>query len=146
MDENYREVEILLIEDNPGDIDLTIDALSEAKVHNHLSVARDGVEALAFLRKEGKFAEAPRPDLILLDWNLPLKHGCEVLAEIKSEERLMRIPVCVLTTSDSDQDILKAYSLHANSYITKPVDIDQFIKVVKSIKGFWLSVVKYPSE
>lgn len=146
MQEQGRCVEILLVEDNPGDIDLTIDALAEAKISNNLSVARNGVEALAFLRREGKFENAPRPDLILLDWNLPLKHGKEVLAEIKEEEKLRRIPVCVLTTSDSDQDILSAYSLHANSYITKPVDIDQFIRVVKSIEGFWLSVVKFPTE
>lgn len=146
MVNNAREVEILLVEDNPGDIDLTIDALAEAKVHNNLSVAKDGVEALAFLHREGKYADAPRPDLILLDWNLPLKHGREVLDQIKTEENLRRIPVCILTTSDSDQDILSAYNLHANSYITKPVDIDQFINVVKSIEGFWLTVVKFPPE
>lgn len=146
MHENCREIEILLVEDNPGDIDLTVDALSEAKIANHLTVAKDGVEALAFLRREGKHVEAPRPDLILLDWNLPLKHGREVLEEIKGDEKLRCIPVCVLTTSDSDEDILNAYSLHANCYITKPVDIDQFMRVVKSIEGFWLTVVKFACE
>ncbi|MEX2382078.1 MAG: response regulator [Opitutales bacterium] len=146
MDENGKEIEILLVEDNPGDIDLTIEALTEAKVHNNLSVAKDGVEALAFLRRQGEHAHAPRPDLILLDWNLPRKNGRDVLAEIKTDESLRCIPVCILTTSEADQDILKAYSLNANCYITKPVDMDQFIEVVKSIEGFWLTIVKFPSE
>ncbi len=145
-DKNCREIEILLVEDNPGDVELTVDALSRAKISNHVSVVQDGLEALAFLKREGKYKDAPRPDLIFLDWNLPGKHGRDVLAEVKQTEELRRIPVCVLTTSDSEQDVIKAYSLHANCYITKPVDIDQFIALVKSIEDFWFKVVKFPSE
>jgi CheY-like chemotaxis protein len=141
-----RPVEILLVEDNAGDVRLTIEALREGKVRNHLHVARDGVEALAFLRREGDFAEAVRPDLVLLDLNLPKKDGREVLAEIKSDESLRRIPVVVLTTSKAEEDILHTYDLHANCYITKPVDLEQFIAVVKSIDDFWLTVVKLPAE
>lgn len=139
-------VEILLVEDNPGDVRLTIEGLKEGKVRNTLSVVEDGVEALAFLRKEGKYVNAVRPDLILLDLNLPKKDGREVLTEIKSDENLRNIPVVVLTTSKAEQDILKAYSLHANCYITKPVDLDQFISVVESIEDFWFSIVKLPRD
>lgn len=139
-----KPVEILLVEDNPGDVRLTVEALKDGKVSNNLSVVGDGVEALAFLRGEGKYANASRPDLILLDLNLPRKDGREVLAEIKTDEHLKRIPVVVLTSSEAEQDILKAYDLHVNCYITKPVDLDQFIKVVKSIECFWFTIVKLP--
>ncbi|MDY7225763.1 response regulator [Hyalangium rubrum] len=139
-----RPIEILLVEDNPGDVRLTIEALKEGKVRNNLSVAKDGVEALAFLRKEGSFAHSTRPDLILLDLNLPRKDGREVLAEIKEDAVLRRIPVVVLTTSKAEEDILRTYDLHANCYITKPVDLEQFISVVRSIDDFWLSVVRLP--
>jgi CheY-like chemotaxis protein len=133
------------VEDNPGDVRLTIEALKEGKVSNSLSVARDGVEALSFLRREGPHAKAARPDLILLDLNLPKKDGREVLAEIKDDSSLRRIPVVVLTTSKAEEDILRTYDLHANCYITKPVDLEQFISVVRSIDDFWLSVVRLPS-
>ena len=139
-------VEILLVEDNPGDVRLTIEGLKEGKVKNNLHVVGDGVEALAFLRKEGKYGDAVYPDLILLDWNLPKKNGREVLTEIKEDEVLRHIPVVVLTTSKAEQDILKAYSLHANCYITKPVDLDQFIAVVESIEDFWFTIVKLPRD
>ena len=139
-----REIEILLVEDNPGDVRLTIEALKEGKLHNHLSVVGDGDEAMALLRREGKYANAPRPDLILLDLNLPRKNGREVLKEIKGDDDLKRIPVVILTTSKAEQDILMAYDLHANCYITKPVDLDRFIEVVKSTESFWLSVVTLP--
>ena len=139
-------VEILLVEDNAGDVRLTIEALKDAKVLNKLSVAQDGVEALAYLHKEGKYEAAPRPDLILLDLNLPKKDGREVLAEIKNDENLKRIPVVVLTTSQAEQDIIRTYNLHANCFITKPVDLDQFLTVVKSIEDFWLTLVKLPRE
>jgi CheY-like chemotaxis protein len=141
-----RPIEILLVEDNAGDVRLTREALKEGKVRNNLSVARDGVEALSFLRREGDFAKAPRPDLILLDLNLPRKDGRDVLSEIKKEETLRRIPVVVLTTSKAEEDIVKTYELHANCYITKPVDLEQFIAVVKSIDDFWLTVVRLPPE
>lgn len=143
---NEREIEILLVEDNPGDARLTLEALKEAKMHNHLSYVIDGVEALAFLRREGKYGAAPRPDLILLDLNLPRKDGREVLAEIKADDKLKRIPVVVLTTSQAEEDVLRAYNLNANCYVSKPVDLDQFIKVVKCIEDFWLTIVKLPSE
>ena len=139
-------VEILLVEDNPGDVRLTEEALKEAKVHNNLYVAPDGVEALAFLRREGRHAGGVRPDLILLDLNLPRKSGREVLAEIKADDDLKRIPVVVLTTSDAEQDILASYDLHANCYVAKPVDLEQFIKVVQSIEDFWLSIVRLPPK
>ena len=135
-------IEILLVEDNPADVRLTLEALREGKVHNNLSVARDGDEALAFLRRAGE----PRPDLILLDLNLPRRDGREVLKEIKSDPNLMTIPVVVLTTSGAEADIVKSYQLHANCYITKPVDLEQFIKVVKAIDDFWLTVVKLPPD
>ena len=139
-------IEILLVEDNPADVRLTQEALREGKVKNSLNVARDGTEALAFLRRQGPHASAPRPDLILLDLNLPKKDGREVLAEIKSDDELKTIPVVVLTTSSAELDILKSYSLHANCYITKPVDLEQFVSVVKAIDDFWLTVVRLPPE
>lgn len=139
-------IEILLVEDNPGDVRLTIEALKEGKVANEINVAADGVEALAFLRHEGKYENAPKPDLILLDLNLPKKNGREVLAEIKMNPRLKCIPVVVLTSSQAEKDIVTTYNLHANCYITKPVDFDQFIKVVKSIENFWFKVVKLPPK
>ena len=139
-----RPIEILLVEDNPGDVRLAIEALRESKVRNNLHVARDGVEALAFLRREQPHDEAPRPDLILLDLNLPRKDGRQVLAEIKVDPRLHTIPVVILTTSRAEQDVLRSYELQANCYITKPVDLDQFITVVKSIEDFWLTIVTLP--
>jgi chemotaxis family two-component system response regulator Rcp1 len=139
-------IEVLLVEDNPGDVRLTREALRDGKVHNNLSVAPDGVEALAFLRRQGKYADAPRPDVILLDLNLPKKDGREVLQEIKADPSLARIPVVILTSSEAERDIARAYELHANCYVTKPVDLDQFIHVVKSIEDFWFSIVKLPPE
>ena len=141
-----KPVEILLVEDSPGDVRLTMEALKEAKVLNNLSVAADGIEAMAFLRREGAFAQAPRPDVILLDLNLPKKDGREVLAEIKADPNLRRIPVVVLTTSRAEEDVFRAYDLHANCYITKPVDFKQFLDVVQSIEDFWLTVVKLPAN
>ena len=137
-------VEILLVEDNAGDVRLTMEALKEAKVRNRLHVARDGVEAMAFLRQQGEYADAPRPDVILLDLNMPRKNGREVLAEVKADEDLRRIPVVILTISQAEEDILKAYDLHANCYITKPVDLNQFLAVVQAIENFWLTIVKLP--
>lgn len=142
--EKDKLVEILLVEDNPGDVRLTVEAFKEEKLRNNVSVVEDGVKALAFLRRESKYASAPRPDLILLDLNLPEKDGREVLAEIKADEYLKHIPVVVLTTSEAEEDIIKTYNLHANCYITKPVDLEQFIKVVKSIEDFWFTIVKLP--
>lgn len=139
-------IEVLLVEDNPGDVRLTREALKEGKVCNNLSVVPDGVEALAFLRREGPYAGSPRPDVILLDLNLPRKDGREVLEEVKSDPALRSIPVVVLTSSEAERDIARAYALHANCYITKPVDLDQFITVVKSIEDFWFSIVKLPAE
>jgi chemotaxis family two-component system response regulator Rcp1 len=137
-------VEILLVEDNPGDVRLTKEALREGKVYNNLHWAKDGVEALEFLRREGKHEKAPRPDIILLDLNLPKKDGREVLQVIKSDDLLKHIPVVVLTTSKAEEDVLKSYALHANCYVTKPVDLEKFIVVVKSIDRFWLTVVTLP--
>lgn len=137
-------VEILLVEDNPADVRLTREALIEEKLHNNLSVVNDGVEAIAFLRKEGRYSNSVRPDLILLDLNLPRKDGREVLKEIKGDDNLKCIPVVVLTVSKAEEDILKSYNLHANCYITKPIDLNQFSKVVKSIKDFWLTIVRLP--
>jgi CheY-like chemotaxis protein len=134
------------VEDNPGDVRLTREALKEGKVHNNLHVAPDGVEALAFLRREGRYADAVRPDLILLDLNLPRKGGREVLEEVKGDPSLRHIPVVILTSSQAEQDIARAYDLHANCYISKPVDLDQFITVVRSIEDFWFTVVKLPSQ
>jgi chemotaxis family two-component system response regulator Rcp1 len=139
-----RAVEILLVEDSPSDTELTIEALKEAKVRNRLSVVEDGVQALEFLRQQGNYAQAARPDLIMLDLNLPRKDGREVLAEIKSDASLKTIPVVVLTTSRAEQDVLQAYDLHANCFITKPVDFEQFLKVVRSIESFWLVLVTLP--
>ncbi len=141
-----QPIEVLLVEDNPGDVRLTREALKEGKVRNNLSVAPDGVEALAFLRRQGRYAGAPRPDLILLDLNLPKKDGREVLEEIKADPALRTIPVVILTTSEAERDIARAYDLHANCYITKPVDLDQFITVVKSIEDFWFTIVKLPPD
>lgn len=141
-----RPIEILLVEDNEGDVRLTREALAEAKVRNNLAVAHDGVEALALLRREPPFTGSVRPDLILLDLNLPKKDGREVLAELKADPDLRRLPVVVLTTSSSEKDILSSYDLHANCYITKPVDLDQFINVVTHIEDFWLTIVKLPSQ
>jgi chemotaxis family two-component system response regulator Rcp1 len=144
---NYAApIEVLLIEDSPGDVRLTREALKDAKMHIRLSVVADGVEAMAFLERRGEFTDAPRPDLILLDLNLPKKDGREVLKDIKDSDTLGAIPVVILTTSASEADILKSYRLHANCYITKPVDLDGFLKVVNSIDNFWLSVVKLPRE
>jgi CheY-like chemotaxis protein len=139
-----KAVEILLIEDNPGDVRLTLEALHEGKVKNNLVVAPDGEAALAILRREGAHAEAARPDLILLDLNLPKKDGREVLAEIKADAQLRCIPVVVLTTSKSEEDVLRSYQLNANCYITKPVDLEQFIRVVRAIEDFWLTMVVLP--
>ena len=141
-----KPLEILLVEDNPADVRLTREAFREGKILNNLVVAKDGVEAMDVLRGRGKFAGVPRPDLILLDLNLPRKDGREVLAEIKSDPTLMRIPVVVLTTSRAETDVLKSYNLHANCYVVKPVDLDQFITVVKSIDSFWLTAVTLPKE
>jgi CheY-like chemotaxis protein len=138
-------VEILLVEDNPADVRLTQEALKEGKVYNNLHWAKDGVEALEFLHRKGKHAGAPRPDIILLDLNLPKKDGREVLQEIKNDDKLKRIPVVILTTSKAEEDVLKTYNLHANCYVTKPVDLEQFIVVVKSIDMFWLTVVTLPN-
>jgi len=139
-------IEVLLVEDSPGDVRLTREAFKDAKVHINLHVSSDGVEAMAFLGREGKYAKAPRPDLILLDLNLPKKDGREVLEEIKASPALKSIPVVILTTSASGVDIQQSYQSHANCYIAKPVDLDGFLKVVKSIDSFWLSVVKLPRE
>ena len=137
-------IEILLVEDNPGDARLTREALRDGKVRNHLHVVPDGVEAMAFLRREGRYADAPRPDLVLLDLNLPRKSGREVLADVKSDPALARIPVVVLTTSKADEDVAKAYEYHANCFITKPVDFEQFITVIRSIEEFWFTIVRLP--
>ena len=137
-------MQILLVEDNPGDIRLTQEALKEGSIKNVLNVVKDGVEALDYLKKKGKFMNNPTPDIILLDLNLPRKDGREVLAEIKSDEYLKLIPVIILTTSDADQDILRSYKLHANCFITKPVDLDQFIFIIRQIETFWFTVVKLP--
>lgn len=141
-----RPIEILLVEDNPGDVRLTEEVFREAKIQNNLQVVMDGVEAMAFLRREGKYADSPQPDIILLDLNLPKKDGREVLAEIKADPVLRRIPVVALTTSKAEEDILKTYALHLNCYIVKPVDFEQFMKVVSSIEDFWLTVVKLPGR
>jgi CheY-like chemotaxis protein len=143
---NVMPIELLLVEDSEPDVRLTMEALREAKVKNRLWVVEDGVEAMAFLRQQDGHIDAPRPDLILLDLNLPRKDGREVLREIKGDESLKRIPVVILTTSKSEEDVLRAYDLHANCYITKPVDFTRFMEVVKSIEDFWLTVVKLPDD
>lgn len=145
-EDNRSAIEILLVEDNPGDVRLTQEALKEGRIFNKLYVVNDGVEALEFLRRQGKYKDAPVPDLVLLDLNLPRKDGREVLAEIKSDSKLMQIPVVVLTTSKDEADILHVYNYHANCYIVKPVDLDQFLNVVKLIKDFWLTIVKFPPK
>lgn len=139
-------IEILLVEDNPGDVRLTQEVLKEGKVHNQLSVVENGVQALSFLKKENGYKDAPTPDLILLDLNMPKKDGREVLLDIKKDKDLKKIPVVVLTTSQAEEDILKVYDLNANCYVSKPVDLAQFIDVVKSIEDFWLSIVKLPTR
>lgn len=144
LEETFVSVEILMVEDNPGDIRLTQEALKEGKMRNNLHVVEDGVEAMAFLRREGKYADKPRPGLILLDLNLPKKDGYEVLKEIKADDYLKSIPVVILTTSNAEEDIVKTYNWYVNCYITKPVDLDQFINVVKSIEDFWFTIVKLP--
>ena len=141
-----KMAEILLIEDNPGDVRLVEEALRENKLLNNLSVARDGVEALAFLRREEQYADATRPDLILLDLNLPRKSGHEVLREVKADDNLKRIPVVVLTTSAAEDDILDTYNLHANCYVTKPIGLAQFVEIIRQIENFWLGVVKLPPD
>ena len=137
-------IEILLVEDNPGDCRLTQEALKDSKIRNRIHVVGDGAAAMAFLRRNGSFADASRPDLILLDWSLPIMSGAEVLKEVKADPDLRRIPVVVLTSSDAERDILKAYDLNVNCYIHKPIDLDQFMMVVKAIENLWLSVVKLP--
>ncbi len=141
-----RPIEILLVEDNPGDVRLTQEVLKDGKFMNHLSVVDDGVSALQYLRRQGKYRDAMRPDMVLLDLNLPGKDGREVLGEMKTDPFLRRIPVVILTTSSAEADVLKSYDLYANCYIVKPVDLEQFVKVVRSIEDFWLSVVKLPSR
>ena len=141
-----RPVEFLLAEDNPGDVRLTKEALRESKISNNLNVVPDGVEAMAFLRRTGNYANAPRPDVILLDLNLPKKDGREVLAEVKADPNLRLIPVVIITSSEAEQDVLRTYELHANCYVTKPVDLEQFIKVIQSIETFWLTIVTLPSS
>ncbi len=146
MENTGKVIEILLVEDNPGDVRLTQEAFKEGKLRNNMSVVGDGEEAMAFLHREREYKNAPRPDIILLDLNMPKKDGREVLAEIKENPNLKRIPVVILTTSNAEQDILKSYDLHANCYINKPVDLNQFIEVVKYIKDFWLTIVSLPSS
>lgn len=144
MDEKHRAFEILVVEDNPGDVRLIMESLKDGRVLSNPRVVSDGMEALVFLHREGKYANAPRPDIILLDLNLPKKNGKEVLAEIKNDPGLKRIPVVILTASSAEQDILKSYNLHANCYITKPLDLEGFTAVMKAIENFWLTVVKLP--
>lgn len=146
MNEHLQVIDILLVEDNPGDVRLAKEALKESKVRNRLFVVEDGVEAMAFLRKQGKYSGVPHPDLILLDLNLPRKSGREVLAEIKSDEDLKHIPVVILTVSRADEDVMKCYNHHANCYITKPLDFNQFMEVTKSIEEFWLTIVRLPHK
>jgi CheY-like chemotaxis protein len=141
---NSRPIEILLVEDNPGDVNLTRIALADREINVNLSVVADGVEAMNFLHHQGKYHQSIHPDLILLDWNLPRKDGREVLVEIKADEKLQRIPVVVLTTSESEEDILKAYNLRANCFITKPVDFHRFVQIIQSIEDFWFTIVQLP--
>ena len=144
IDNYFKPITILLVEDNPADVRLTLEAFKEGKVNNNLHTAKNGEEAMDFLCQRGKFAEAPVPDLILLDLNLPKKDGREVLEEIKTDKNLRKIPVIILTTSKAEEDILKSYNLHANCFITKPVDSDDFMTVAKSIENFWLTIVRLP--
>jgi chemotaxis family two-component system response regulator Rcp1 len=141
-----KPIEMLLVEDNPGDARLAMEALKDAKVHNNLHWVDDGVKAMSFLHRQGKYSDAPRPDVILLDLNLPKKDGREVLADVKADEDLRRIPVVILTISDAEEDVIKTYNLHANCYIRKPIDLDQFVGVVKAIEDFWLTIVKLPTH
>ena len=141
-----KPIEVLLVEDNPGDVELTLEAFNDAKIINHLRVVEDGEEAMAYLRREGRYTDASAPDLVLLDLNLPKKDGREVLQEIKNDENLKRIPVVVLTTSTAEQDILRTYNLHANCYINKPVNFDEFLTIVRAIENFWLTIVKLPQN
>jgi two-component system, chemotaxis family, response regulator Rcp1 len=143
---NSNIVNILLVEDNPADVCLTVEAIKECKMLNKLSVVTDGVEAMEFMQKKGKYADEPLPDLMLLDLNLPKKDGREVLAEIKQDPELKKIPIVILTTSKAEKDILMSYNHYANCYITKPVDLEQFVTVVKSIENFWLTIVKLPTK
>jgi CheY-like chemotaxis protein len=145
-DVSGEPIEILLVEDNPGDVRLTREALSEGGVLNNLHVVGDGVDAMAYLRQDGEYADATTPDLVLLDLNLPKMDGTEVLEEVKADPDLRRIPVVVLTSSAAEEDIVRSYDLHANAYITKPVDMDQFIEVARNLEQFWLSIVKLPPE
>jgi CheY-like chemotaxis protein len=145
-DDQPEAIEVLLVEDDPGDVLMTREAFAQHKVRNTLHVVSDGVEALSFLRQEGKYADAPRPDLVLLDLNLPRKDGREVLAEIKADPQLRRTPVVVLTTSEAEEDVLRSYDLHANAYVAKPVDFDRFIDVVRRIDSFFVTVVKLPNR
>lgn len=140
-----KPIEILLVEDNPGDVRLTMESLYDARIHNNMIVASDGLEAMSCLRREGEYADATRPDLILLDLNLPRMNGFEVLNAIKEDPDLKRIPVVVLTTSQAEQDIIQSYNQYANAYVTKPVDLEQFVRVLKSIEDFWLEIVKLPN-
>lgn len=144
MNKKSRLIEILLVEDNPGDADLVVEVLEDSRVRNELSIVEDGEEAMDFLYKNGKFSDSPRPDLILLDLNLPKMDGREVLEKIKSDSEFRRIPIVVLTTSKAEEDILRSYDLHANAYIAKPVDINQFINVIRIFEDFWLDIVKLP--
>ena len=146
MSRKGKPIEILLVEDNAGDVRLTKEALHDARVANSLHVVKDGVEAISFLRHAGQYANAADPDLILLDLNLPRKGGVDVLAEIKADDNLRRIPVVILTTSQAEQDIVRSYNLHANAYVIKPVDLEQFISVIKSIEDFWLEIVRLPPD
>lgn len=143
---NAKAVEILLVEDNPGDARLTEEAFKDSRLLNSMHRVSDGVEALAYLRQEGEYAKAARPDIILLDLNMPRKDGREVLAEIKEDPELKSIPVVVLTTSDADTDVIKSYELHANCYITKPVDLEKFMHIVQRIEDFWLAIVRLPRQ
>jgi chemotaxis family two-component system response regulator Rcp1 len=144
--QTFRQIEVLLVEDNSGDVRLMQEALKDSKVRNHLHVVNDGDDAMLFLRRQGKYAGVPQPDLVLLDLNLPGKDGREVLAEVKQDPLLKHIPVVIVTTSSAEEDVLKSYGLHANCYVTKPVNFDQFIKVVHSIEDFWFSIVKLPKK
>jgi len=146
FERNKSPIEILLIEDNPGDIRLTIEIFKESKFDNILNIAEDGIEAINFLSKKGKFKDKHLPDIIILDLNLPKKHGREVLAEIKEDELFKHIPVIIFTTSQAETDIFKCYELHANCYISKPLNMIKFVKIVKSVENFWFSIVKLPSH
>jgi CheY-like chemotaxis protein len=145
IDQFLRPIEILMVEDNPGDVRLTKEALGDAKVRNTLAVVGDGIEALRYLRREGRYSGVSRPDLVLLDLNLPRKDGLHVLEEIKGDVNLRRIPVVVITSSAAEEDILRSYDLHANCYVTKPLDLAQFNKVVRSVESFWMTIVKLPA-